>query len=516
MKWLLLLTLIVSLANIRAQVNLTSHHSFYKDQVFANKLSKSLNDGSFFPISENSYDMIPAIIDSTKQYYDFTQTLFKKHLFEIKGDDFFLTISPTFNFSGGIDLVDTSDRRLLQNTRGFLVEGDLLNKVSFSTSFYENQTTFPNYEKEYYLELGELYLSGTEYSTQNAVVPGAGRTKFFKTDGLDYAYAIGNVSYKPIQNLMISFGNNSHFIGSGHRSILLSDNSYSAPYFRVDWKVHPKFKVRILRSKLLNLLRRPLTSSAESYYEAKGYSVNYFTWMPNEMLNISLFEGVIWNRGDSVSYRSANPLFYNPVPGISSFLGENEVNSMIGLNVGMQLFPKHLLYGQFAVPNWNFDRTGFQLGYRGYNFFGLSDFMIQAEYNYLSADLYQSTNPRLNYIHYNLPLGHIRGDGLQEIVLRANYEWKRVYADVLLSYMILNDYNPRGLLPTSALSNPGTSASFNTTNLQVELGYRFNRKMNFSAFTRIVVRNTSQQNGINGTIFQFGLKTALLNHYNDF
>ncbi|MDB4517027.1 hypothetical protein N9089_05445 [Crocinitomicaceae bacterium] len=238
--------------------------------------------------------------------------------------------------------------------------------------------------------------------------------------------------------------------------------------------------------------------------------------MPNEKLNISLFEGVIWNRGDSVSYRSANPLFYNPVPGISSFLGENEVNSMIGLNVGMQLFPKHLLYGQFAVPNWNFDRTGFQLGYRGYNFFGLSDFMIQAEYNYLSADLYQSTNPRLNYIHYNLPLGHIRGDGLQEIVLRANYEWKRVYADVLLSYMILNDYNPRGLLPTSALSNPGTSASFNTTNLQVELGYRFNRKMNFSAFTRIVLRNTSQQNGINGTIFQFGLKTALLNHYNDF
>lgn len=516
MKWLLLLASIFLFAKIDAQVNLTSHHAFYKDQIFANKLSKPLNNGAFFPITENEYDLIPAIIDSTKQYYDFTQTLFKKHLFEIKGDDFFLTISPTFNFSGGVDFADTSDRRLIQNTRGFIVEGDLLDKVSFSTSFYENQTTFPNYEKEYYLQLGELYLSGTEYATQNAVIPGAGRTKFFKTDGLDYAYAIGNVTYQPFQKLSVSFGNNSHFIGAGHRSILLSDNSYSAPYFRVDWKIHPKFEFRAIRSKLLNLLRRPLTSSAESYYEAKGYSVNYLTWMPNQKLNLSLFEGVVWNRGDSVTYRSANPLFYNPVPGIAGLLGENEVNSMIGINVGYQLFPKHLVYGQFAVPNWKLDRTGFQVGYRGYNYFGLKNFMVQVEYNYLSADLYQSANPRLNYVHYNLPLGHIRGDGLQELVFRTNYEYQRIYADVLVSYMMLEDYNPRDLLPTNALANPGMSESFSTKNVQIELGYRFNRKMNFSAFARTVLRNTSQINGTNGSIFQFGIKTALLNHYNDF
>ncbi|XOV66518.1 MAG: hypothetical protein ACFHU9_12900 [Fluviicola sp.] len=501
---------------LHSQVNLLPIHSFYKDQTFANKQTEPFNSGDFFPYTESNYDLLDVINDSTKQYYDVTETLFKKHLFELKGDGYYLTISPAFNFSVGADLEDTTNTRLTRNTRGFLVEGDLLEKVSFSTSFYENQATFARYASNYFSDAGELYLNQNGYFTQNAVIPGEGRTKDFKESGFDFGYAIGNVVYRPWKQLTIAFGNNGHFIGSGHRSLLLSDNSYSAPYFRIDWKVHEKLQVRVLRSKLLNLLRRPFTSSAESYYEAKGYSVNYLTWTPNQNFNLSLFEGVIWNRGDSVSYRSAHPLFYNPVPGIAGILGSNEVNSMIGLNASFQLKDVHRLYGQIAVPNWTFDRTGFQAGYRGYNFFGLNDFMLQVEYNYIPEEMYAAQNPRLNYIHYNLPLGNTRGDGIQEILLRSNYEFKRAYVDVLVSYMMLRNYNPRGLLPTNALIDPGTESSFNTTNIQIEVGYRFNRKMNFSVFARNVIRRSTADDPINGTIFQAGMRTALLNQYDDF
>jgi hypothetical protein len=499
-----------------SQVNLVSHHSFYKDQTYANKLEHPIEHGDFFPYTEHSYDLITAINDSTKQYYDVTQTLFKKHLFEIKGDGYFLSISPTFNFSYGADFEDTTGQRLSRNTRGFLVEGDLLKKVSFSTAFYENQATFARYERDYYADLGELYLSQDGYYTQNAVIPGEARTKDFKEAGYDFSYAIGNVVYQPWKQLTIAAGNNNHFIGSGHRSLLLSDHSTPAPYFRIDWRIHPKFHLRVLRSKFLNLLRRPFSSSAESYYEAKGYSVNYLTWAPSDRLNLSLFEGVIWNRGDSVTYRSANPLFYNPVPGVAAFLGTQEVNALMGLNIALQLFPKHRFYGQLAVPNWNSDRIGFQLGYRGYNFFGLNDFLVQAEYNYLPEQMYAAQNPRLNYTHYNLPLGHLRGDGIQEIIVRANYEFKRMYADLLVSHMLLSNYNPRGLLPTNALIDPGFSSTFQTTNVQLEIGYRFNRKLNLSAFTRGVYRRTTETDPINGTIIQAGLRTGLLNQYNDF
>ncbi|MCR9171372.1 MAG: hypothetical protein NXI10_02695 [bacterium] len=513
--WLILLNLIF-LSSIKAQTNLVSPHSFYKDQTFANKQSQPFNSGDFFPYSEASYDLLAVINDSSKQYYDVTETLFKKHLFELKGDGYYLTISPAFNFSVGTDLKDTSNTRLTRNTRGFLIEGDLLDKVSFSTSFYENQATFARYASNYFADAGELYLNQNGYFTQNAVIPGEGRTKDFKESGYDFGYAIGNVVYKPWRRLTIAVGNNSHFIGSGHRSLLLSDNSYAAPYFRIDWNVLEKFQVRVLRAKLLNLLRRPFTSSAESYYEAKGYSVNYLTWMPTEKLNVSLFEGVIWNRGDSVSYQSAHPLFYNPVPGIAGLLGSNEVNSMIGINASWQVKEKHRFYGQVAVPNWKFERTGFQAGYRGYNFFGWNDFMFQLEYNYIPEEMYGSQNPRLNYVHYNLPLGHIRGDGIQEILVRSNYEYKRAYVDLLVSFMMLQNYNPRGLLPTNALIDPGTEESFNTTNVQLEIGYRFNRKMNFSVFARSVIRQSTAENPINGTIFQMGMRTAIINQYDDF
>ena len=174
------------------------------------------------------------------------------------------------------------------------------------------------------------------------------------------------------------------------------------------------------------------------------------------------------------------------------------------------------MYGQVAIANWDFNRTGFQVGYRGYNFFGLTDFMLQAEFNFLPEEMYAAQNPRLNYVHYNLPLGHVRGDGIQEIIVRSNYEYKRVYADLLVSYMMLSNYNPRGLLPTNALIDPGTESSFNTTNVQLEVGYRFNRKMNFSVFGRSVIRTTTQENPVNGTIFQLGMRTGLLNQYDDF
>jgi hypothetical protein len=119
-------------------------------------------------------------------------------------------------------------------------------------------------------------------------------------------------------------------------------------------------------------------------------------------------------------------------------------------------------------------------------------------------------------VHYNLPLGHIRGDGIQEILVRSNYEYKRAYVDLLVSYMMLSNYNPRGLLPTNALIDPGTESSFNTMNMQLEIGYRFNRKMNFSVFARSVIRTSTKENPVNGTIFQFGMRTALLNQYDDF
>lgn len=498
-----------------AQQNLIPIHSFYKDQLFANKGAEPYNEGSFFPVNESKYNLIPFINDSTKQYYKFTNVLFKKYLVEVKGKDFYIKISPAIDFSMGRDLTDTISRKLFQNTKGLHAEGTLFKNFSFATSFYENQGRFANYETAYYSSLGELYPNATTYAPQNAVVPGGGRTKPFKGDGFDYAYAIGYFVYAPFKFLSITAGNNSQFVGDGHRSLLLSDNSYSAPYFRIDWKISPKFNFTYLRARNMNLMRRPASGSVESYYEAKGYSVNYFTYKPINKISLSVFESGMWNRGDSLNSKNSHPLYYNPVPFLSGLAlkGKNKVVSLLGLNLSYQVGKLHRLYGQVAMNDYDVKKMGFQLGYRGYNYFGLKDFMLQVEYNYTANQMYETSNRRLNYSHYNLPLAHVKGNGFQEVLLRTNYEIKRVYAEITAVYYLLSNYSSTSLLP---YNNPQTFANNNVFYGSVEIGYRFNRKMNFSVFGNYTFRTIDDPAMLTTNQLNIGIRTGFINHYKDF
>lgn len=225
--------------------------------------------------------------------------------------------------------------------------------------------------------------------------------------------------------------------------------------------------------RLINLMRRPVSSSVESYYETKEFSANYLTYQPTK-ISISLFEGIIWSKGDSIVSKSVNPLFYNPVPFVAEFaLAEKEINSVLGLNLSYSPYLSHRLYGQFAIGNLNTDKIAFQLGYRGYNYFGLKNFMLQLEYNNVSKDMYSSNNPRLNYSHYNLPLGPVKGNDFQEVIFRSNYEIKRVYLDVKSILYLLKDYTPLDLL---AVDKKLASESGTIFLQQIELGYRFNKK----------------------------------------
>ncbi len=513
--WLINICLIIG-AFCNAQQNTIPLHSFYKDQLFANKLSSPYNEGSFLPANESDYDLISAINDSSKQYYTFTHILFKKHLVEIRARDAYITISPTFNLSFARDVADTSSGKLSQNTRGIHVEGDLFKNFSFSTSFYENQAFVSNYEYDYYHSNGERYLNlNGDYSVQNAVIPGAGRTKEFKDRGLDYAYAIGYFSYTPLKQLRISAGNNAQFIGDGYRSILLSDNSYSAPYLRLDWKIHRKFRFTYFRSRHLNLLRKPVSSSVENYYDPKGFSVNYFTFKPTEHLNLSLFEGAMWNKADSLNTILVHPMFYNPVPLISTLTlnGTGEAVCLLGLNIGWQPGKKHRVYAQAAINDLDVEKTGFQLGYRTYSFFNQPDAMLQLEYNFVPNGMYESTNRRLNYSHYNLPLAHVKGSGFQEFVLRANYEYKRMYADLTALLFLLDHHRRNAHLP---LYETFDAVSGTTYFQDTELGYRFNRKMNLSLFIAHTYRSKDPFGGWSTNIFRAGVKTAIVNHYKDF
>ena len=510
-----LLFLIMSFG-IHAQQNLIPIGSYFKDKLYSPFQNQTYNQGSFLPVVESSYDLTKKNADTSLQYYDFTELMLKHYLVEVKGEDFNFSITPLIDISMGKNKPDKIETKYYTNTRGLQIEGDLLKNFSFSTAFYENQSRFVDYERNYYLSVGELFPnSGSGYSTTNAVIPGGARTKPFKIGGFDYAFATGNIVYSPHKKVQLLAGNNQHFIGSGHRSLLLSDNSINAPYFQINYRISNKWSYTIMRQKLLNLMRRPVKSTDEAYYEPKLFSVNYLTFNPIKNISFSVFEGVVWNTGDSISTHAPNSYFYNPIIGLSEAVvkDKNQLNSLLGLNIEIVLFNKYRIYSQLASSNLDSKKIAGQIGIRGYNFFNVQNLMLQFEYNSIPNNFYQSTNTRLNYSHYNLPLAHTKGNAFQELVIRFNYEYKRFYIDSKSIIYQLNNFKENSLLPVIKNNLSQNNQLFHQ---QIEIGYRINRKINFTAFGAWIGRNDHSSDIYLTNYLSAGLRTGILNHYNDF
>lgn len=503
---------------VSGQQNLISTHVFYRDQLFAVRKdslkgkSNGYKGNSFLPVTEKRYNLPRYLKDTSLQYYDLSEIAYKKHLFEINGKDCFLTVSPLIDLTVGRDLNDTIKTNLFNNTRGIIIEGDLFKNFSFSTSLYENQSRFSAYEMSYAKSRGEFYTYWYGYGQQNAVIPGGTRTKPFKTNGYDYAYAIGNIIYSPHKKVDLIAGNNQQFIGSGYRSMLLSDNSSYAPYFRVDYYISPRFSFNYLRSRNMNLVRKKTYSTVEGYYQPKGLAINYFTFNASTKLNLSLFEGSTWSMGDSLSTKSVNPIFYNPVPFVASFLSDSLTYAIQGININLILKNNIRTYGQFALGKFDFKQKAVQIGIRYYDFLNLKKSLFQLEYNYASKTMYQSPFSRLNYSNFNLPLAHTKGNAFHEFVLRFNYEINRVYLDFKSITYLLKDYNSMSLLPVIKTSLLNSGMLYHN---QLELGYRMNKKLNLNFFANAVFRKDMIQNKAYFVVTT-GIRTALINHYNDY
>ena len=250
MKVILLIFVLVS-GMVYSQQKLIPLQSFYKEKFLQFSENKSIS--TFYPQNESELNTQFINRDSSKQYFDFSERLYKHNLLEIKTDVGQINVDPLINFSRGRYNFDSTGYPLYRNTRGIFIEGQVYDKISFQFTFIENQARFQNYEREYMAGRGELYIfPGPRYSIQNAVVPGGSRTKPFKEYGLDYANSTGLIRYAIHPKFSVEAGNNSHFIGSGYRSLLLSDNSFYAPNVRINWKIHPKLEYQVLYQKNLS------------------------------------------------------------------------------------------------------------------------------------------------------------------------------------------------------------------------------------------------------------------------
>jgi len=456
----------------------------------------------------------------------FGSAIFNKDVLRVRSEDFDLSINPLINFNGGKDLNGITNYTYV-NTRGVYIEGRIGERVTFMTSFAENQARYADYVNDF------INASG--------VVPGQGKARSFKEDAYDFANAYGMVSYQAGKFFNFSLGQGKHSFGEGYRSMFLTDGAFNYPFFKIEttvWKI-----------KYVNLWtqQRDLRKSLEvnQQFRKKFTSMHYLSYNVNSRLNINLFESVIY--GSDTLNGGLEPSFMNPIilyRPIEFADGSDAANVIIGIGASYKLFDGFMLYGQFSLDefvkaeifsdpgSWRNKYSG-QIGFKYYNAFKVPRLNILLEYNAVRPYMYSHNDALTNNAHYGQPMAHTWGANFSETVFRANYSIKRWVLEFQLNAGVVgNDtagsnwgrnlylsYNTRERDDNNKI---GQGVRTKVLIVDFKMAYIVNPSYNMRVEAGVTARKFTPEVNVgdlkaNNTLWlHFGLRTALFNNYFDF
>ena len=524
---------IISLLWLAVHVNVYSQQLNYSLDFFSTQQINALinqSDSSLFstikPISQ-AYLYKNNISDSLMNHPERDKKFLTKHkagwlyrklrkedFIDLKTEGFRLRVNPLFNleYKKQKDL----DEVFYTNTRGIEFKGDIGQKFSFYSSFYENQSRFVDYISDYVM--------------QYRVVPGQGAAKILRDNKYDYSRAEAYMSVSPASFINIQAGHSKHFIGEGYRSLLLSDNSFNYPFLKLS------FDFGQFRYMLLWNQYQLFKGAYYNHHYRKYGAFSMMSWSPGLSFELSLFEAVSWPGNTAEKPNNFNLNFFNPLIlfRTAQFGFKAEQNLVLGLNLRKRISKFEQVYGQFVLDELNTNNSGknkygFQLGIKSFDLFRdkllRQNLFVLAEYNQISPYTYAYSNPEQSYSHYNQPLAHPVGSGLQEFVLIANYRFRDLFVDFKMN-QITNSLDTVGSNFGSNifLSDDGTGGNQIgqglkniTQNLYASFGLIVNPVTNMKFYIEIQKRTVD--NAINpqsNMFYSFGFKTDINNYYYDF
>lgn len=415
-----------------------------------------------------------------------------------KRNNFLLKVNPLLNFSIGNS--NQKEDRLIVNSRGVDISGRFGSNFSFGTGVYENQAVFPNF---YHAFVGE-----------RRVIPGQGRARVFNDNGFDYSQAYGYVSFAPLQYFNLQLGHGKQFIGSGYRSLILSDNAYNRPYFKLSstWR-------KIRYTNLLMALQNTLNYNGSKEIANRRFATyTSIDFLLGKYIELGLTEAIIWSKNDSLSI-SPNRKFYNPFILYRVFefgLDGDAPNVLLGFNAKVKWSKSIINYGQLVVDNDQI--SAFQVGLKWYEVFK-SPLFLQLEFNAVKAFTY-SHPTSLSFSHHNQELVHPYGANFKELLLRARYKWK----DFILSYQFnfSNQVDDQTSVVFEQNKYNGDNAldykdqSFNAHIHQFRIAYLVNPSANLQIYFELNSRKIlAKTSSYTETYYMWGLRTNLVNLYQD-
>lgn len=310
------------------------------------------------------------------------------------------------------------------NQRGLEVRGHLGGKLGFYSAISENQRSFHSQAVAFENEPLGIGFRKTYVPSNRLLNPDSSRV------GLDYFLARGYISWQPIKQVQMQFGNDRNFIGNGLESFILSEHSPDALNLKIHSKLW-KFNYLNLFSELNHLEGiRGMGGGFQPKYSA----FHYLGFDLLENLSIGLFEHVLFAR-DSSEAQGYKLAYMNPV--IFYRAVEHNQNSadnvIVGLDWKWNFLKKFSFYGQFVLDEFKkdelFARNGWwankwalQAGIKGLNLAGVSNLDWQAEFNTARPYTFQHFEPEQNYMHFGQPLGHSSGANFREFRFLLKYQ----------------------------------------------------------------------------------------------
>ena len=342
----------------------------------------------------------------------------KANLFQVNSKSFHLYVNPVFDLEYGKEKGVT--QYLYRNSKGAEVRGDIDGKIGFYTYLTDNQVFNPsyirNFTKGYDAVPGEGYWKPLYKGKDSSML------------GNDYLQARGYITYSPTEHIHLQFGNDRNALGSGYRSLVLSD--FSKEYLFL------KINTQVWRINYQNIFAQmtDYTPTGSKPYPRKYAAIHTLSYDAAKWWNISLTEDIIFSdvhgNGRGYDFNYLNPIiFYRSV---EHSLGspDNELIEMGNTFVFLKHFKvyQQLLFDELKVhelvngKNWWGNKYALQFGLKYVDVFGIPNVDWQIEANYIRPYTYTSDTSGKNFTQFRQSLGSPVGPNSEEIIniLRIN------------------------------------------------------------------------------------------------
>lgn len=385
-----------------------------------------LNDTDFFNLDYLRQDSWEWSSDQTPMS---KKTLWKRFyckpsdFYYVQNKNFDLHLSPVTHLILGGE--NNSKDYLWLTARGVELRGTIGKKLGFYTYVSDTQAMFPQYVRNYTLNVREIYLGYPLY-----VIPGESLVKSLRTNGVDFISARGYLTFNPIKQINIQFGHDQNVIGSGYRSMLLSN--WSAPYLFL------KATAQLGRFQYTNLwcnmLYNQTPRTPEEPLEKKYAAIHHLSINLSKNISLGIFEAEMYGRTNGkLDANYFNPIIFYRY--LETYLGSSD-NAMLGFDFRWNFLKKFGFYTQFMLDEFKTSeyfgkkgswgkKFGFQAGLKYVDAFKIPNLDLQAELNLARPYTYAHKSGYTNYVHYDVPLAHPLGANFWEVVGLARYQPSR-------------------------------------------------------------------------------------------